>query len=46
MSVDPPPRPFSHLWTTAKEYLTHWFSAGVILTLTGHRRSFDPACIS
>lgn len=35
MSVDPKPRPLNHLWTTAREYLTHWFTAGVILTLTG-----------
>jgi hypothetical protein len=35
MSVDPKPRPLSHLWTTAKEYLTHWFTAAAILTLTG-----------
>ncbi len=35
MSVEPKPRPLAHLWETAKEYLTHWFTAGVILTLTG-----------
>ncbi|MGK2940299.1 MAG: tetratricopeptide repeat protein [Immundisolibacter sp.] len=35
MSVEPKPRPLAHLWETAKEYVTHWFTAGVILTLTG-----------
>ncbi len=35
MSSDPPAAPRNPLWHTAKEYLTHWFVAGVTLTLTG-----------
>ncbi len=35
MSSDPPAPPHNPLWHTAKEYLTHWFVAGVIVTLTG-----------
>ncbi len=35
MSSDPPASPRNPLWHTAKEYLTHWFVAGVIVTLTG-----------
>ena len=35
MSADHPSTPLKHLWTTAREYLTHWFTAGVIVTLTG-----------
>ena len=35
MSVEPKARPFDHLWKTAREYLTHWFIAGIIVTLTG-----------
>jgi len=35
MSSDPHPSPQGRLWHGAKEYLTHWFIAGVIVTLTG-----------
>ena len=35
MSIEPKPRPFDHLWQTAREYLTHWVIAGVIVTLAG-----------
>ncbi len=35
MTSDPQTPPHKRLLHTAKEYLTHWFSAGVILTLTG-----------
>lgn len=35
MSADHPTPPLKHALATAREYLTHWFTAGVILTLTG-----------
>ena len=35
MSADHPTAPLKRVLTTAREYLTHWFTAGVILTLTG-----------
>ncbi len=35
MSDGPQPPPLKHVLATAREYLTHWFTAGVILTLTG-----------
>jgi adenylate cyclase len=35
MSADQPTHPLKHVLSTAREYLTHWFTAGVILTLTG-----------
>lgn len=35
MSDGHPTPPLKHVLTTAREYLTHWFTAGVILTLTG-----------
>lgn len=35
MSADQPANSFKHVLATAREYLTHWFIAGVIVTLTG-----------
>lgn len=35
MSSDPPATSFKHVLATAREYLIHWFIAGVIVTLTG-----------
>ncbi len=35
MSSDPPAPQHNHLWHTAKEYLTHWTVAGLVVTLTG-----------
>ena len=35
MTADPQTPPHTRLLHTAREYLTHWFTAGVILTLTG-----------
>ena len=33
--ADRPTPPLKHVLTTAREYLTHWFTAGAILALTG-----------
>ncbi len=35
MNTESPQRPFKHLRSTAKEYLTHWVVAGSIVALTG-----------
>jgi len=35
MNADHPTRPLKHALATAREHLTHWFTAGAILTLTG-----------
>ncbi len=35
MTNDHRPNPSKHIWTTAKEYLTHWVVAGLIVALTG-----------
>jgi len=35
MHSSQPSSPHRRLWHTAKEYLTHWFVAGVIVTMTG-----------
>jgi adenylate cyclase len=35
MTTDQPTAPIKRLWHTAREYLTHWAAAGVIVALTG-----------
>ncbi len=35
MSDDHPTPPLNRVLTTAREYLTHWFIAGIVVTLTG-----------
>ncbi len=35
MNADQPASSFKHVLATAREYLSHWFIAGVIVTLTG-----------